>query len=103
MNYTRPQLAIVLDPIRHAFVHAKNRGIRLRYLTEITTENISYLSFPDNSCASIAFVIKNDKSARINSDKMTRVIFGLLKIAVLLLYSSSRLLSRNAHKSLSYS
>jgi len=42
MNYTRPQLAIVLDPIRHAFVHAKNRGVRLRYLTEITSENISF-------------------------------------------------------------
>jgi two-component system sensor histidine kinase VicK len=42
MNYTRPQLAIVLDPIRNAFVDAKNRGVRLRYLTEITTENISY-------------------------------------------------------------
>jgi two-component system sensor histidine kinase VicK len=41
MNYTRPQLAIALDPIRHAFAHAKNRGVRLRYLTEITTENIS--------------------------------------------------------------
>ena len=42
MNYTRPQLAVVLDPIRNAFVDAKNRGVRLRYLTEITTENISY-------------------------------------------------------------
>ena len=42
MNYTRPQLAISLDPIRHAFVDAKNRGVRLRYLTEITTENISF-------------------------------------------------------------
>jgi two-component system, OmpR family, sensor histidine kinase VicK len=42
MNYTRPQLAIALDPIRHAFVHAKNRGVKLRYLTEITTENISF-------------------------------------------------------------
>jgi hypothetical protein len=42
MNYTRPQLAIVLDPIRNAFVDAKNRGVRLRYLTEITTENISF-------------------------------------------------------------
>jgi hypothetical protein len=42
MNYTRPQLAVALDPIRHAFVHAKNRGVRLRYLTEITSENISY-------------------------------------------------------------
>jgi two-component system, OmpR family, sensor histidine kinase VicK len=42
MNYTRPQLAVALDPIRNAFVDAKNRGVRLRYLTEITTENVSY-------------------------------------------------------------
>jgi two-component system, OmpR family, sensor histidine kinase VicK len=42
MNYTRPQLAIALDPIRNAFVDAKNRGVKLRYLTEITTENISF-------------------------------------------------------------
>ena len=42
MNYTRPQLAIALDPIKNAFVDAKNRGVRLRYLTEITTENITY-------------------------------------------------------------
>ena len=42
MNYTRPQLAIVLDPIRNAFVDAKRRDVRLRYLTEITTENISF-------------------------------------------------------------
>jgi two-component system, OmpR family, sensor histidine kinase VicK len=42
MNYTRPQLAVALGPIRHAFVHAKKRGVRLRYLTEITTENISF-------------------------------------------------------------
>jgi hypothetical protein len=42
MNYTRPQLAVVLDPIRHAFIDAKNRGVKLRYLTEITAENISF-------------------------------------------------------------
>jgi hypothetical protein len=42
MNYTRPQLAIVLDSIRSAFIDAKNRGVKLRYLTEITFENISY-------------------------------------------------------------
>jgi len=42
MNYTRPQLAVALDPIRNAFIDAKNRGVRLRYLTEITTENISF-------------------------------------------------------------
>ena len=42
MNYTRPQLAVALDPIRNAFVDAKKRGVRLRYLTEITTENVSF-------------------------------------------------------------
>jgi two-component system, OmpR family, sensor histidine kinase VicK len=42
MNYTRPQLAIVLDSIRNSFIDAKNRGVKLRYLTEITSENISY-------------------------------------------------------------
>lgn len=42
MNYTRPQLAIGLDPIRKAFLQAKDRGIYLRYITEITKENLSY-------------------------------------------------------------
>src|SRR6476620_8889943 len=42
MNYTRPQLAIVLKPIKKAFFCAKNRNVKTRYLTEITTENISY-------------------------------------------------------------
>ena len=36
MNYTRPPLAIGLEPIRKAFLHAKRRGISLRYLTEIS-------------------------------------------------------------------
>ena len=38
----RQQLAVVLDPIIDAFVDAKNRDVRLRYLTEITNENISF-------------------------------------------------------------
>ncbi|HYT45928.1 MAG TPA: hypothetical protein VEP90_26610, partial [Methylomirabilota bacterium] len=42
MNYTRPPLAIGLDPIREAFLHSKDRGIHLRYITEITKENLSY-------------------------------------------------------------
>src|SRR6476620_6762267 len=42
MNYTRPQLAIELEPIKQVFVDAKSRGLKLRYLTEITSENISY-------------------------------------------------------------
>jgi two-component system, OmpR family, sensor histidine kinase VicK len=42
MNYTRPQLVIILGPIKKAFFNAKNRNVKIRYLTEITTENISY-------------------------------------------------------------
>src|SRR5919199_4537728 len=42
MNYTRPTLAIEIDTIKKAFVDAKNRGVKLRYLTEISKDNISY-------------------------------------------------------------
>ena len=42
MNYTRPPLAVGIGQIKKAFLDAKIRGVRLRYLTEITNENISY-------------------------------------------------------------
>ena len=42
MNYTRPSLAIELEPIKKAFLDAKSRGIKLRYLTEITKNNLAY-------------------------------------------------------------
>ena len=42
MNYTRPPLAIGLEPIKKAFLDAKNRGVHLRYLTEITKDNLPY-------------------------------------------------------------
>jgi signal transduction histidine kinase len=42
MNYTRPPLAIEIEPIKKAFIHAKTRGVKLRYITEITNSNISY-------------------------------------------------------------
>jgi two-component system, OmpR family, sensor histidine kinase VicK len=42
MNYTRPQLAIEIEQIKKAFIDSKNRGIKLRYITEITSENISF-------------------------------------------------------------
>jgi two-component system, OmpR family, sensor histidine kinase VicK len=42
MNYTRPPLAILIEPIKKAFLDAKSRGIKLRYLTEITKDNIAY-------------------------------------------------------------
>ena len=42
MNYTRPALAITTEPIRNAFIEAKKRGVKLRYLTEITKDNVAY-------------------------------------------------------------
>ena len=42
MNYTRPALAITIESVRNAFIDAKKRGVKLRYLTEIAKDNISY-------------------------------------------------------------
>ena len=41
MDSTRPTLAIELEPIRRSFVEAKRNGVQLRYLTEITNDNLS--------------------------------------------------------------
>ncbi|MGC2682126.1 MAG: hypothetical protein WA323_09680, partial [Candidatus Nitrosopolaris sp.] len=42
MDHTRPSLAIGIESIKRSFVDAKSRGVKLRYLTEITNANISY-------------------------------------------------------------
>ncbi|MFY9871185.1 MAG: hypothetical protein WAK17_15830, partial [Candidatus Nitrosopolaris sp.] len=42
MDHTRPSLAIGIESIKRSFVDAKSRGVKMRYLTEITDANISY-------------------------------------------------------------
>ncbi|HEY7572299.1 MAG TPA: hypothetical protein VH796_13110 [Nitrososphaeraceae archaeon] len=42
VDYTRPSLVIKFDQLRNAFLSAKNRGVKLRYVTEITEDNIAY-------------------------------------------------------------
>ena len=42
VDYTRPYLAIEIKRLRDAFLGAKLRGIKIRYLTEITKENLNY-------------------------------------------------------------
>jgi signal transduction histidine kinase len=42
MDCTRPSVAIGIESIKWSFVDARNRGVKLRYLTEITDANISY-------------------------------------------------------------
>ena len=42
MDSTRPSFAIGIESIKKSFVDARDRGVKLRYLTEITDANISY-------------------------------------------------------------
>jgi signal transduction histidine kinase len=42
VDYTRPSLAIDIQVLKEAFLDAKKRGVRLRYVTEITKDNVSY-------------------------------------------------------------
>ena len=42
VNYTRPALAITTEPVRNALIEGKKRGVKLRYLTEITKDNLAY-------------------------------------------------------------
>jgi signal transduction histidine kinase len=39
MTYTRPSLAVSIKQIKDAFLSAKSRGVRLRYITEINHHN----------------------------------------------------------------
>jgi two-component system sensor histidine kinase VicK len=42
VDYTRPYLATEINQLRDAFLDAKKRGIKIRYLTEITKDNLRY-------------------------------------------------------------
>src|ERR687887_98986 len=42
IDYTRPSLAIQIEQLRKAFIDAKSRGVKLRYVTEITEDNVGY-------------------------------------------------------------
>jgi two-component system sensor histidine kinase VicK len=42
VDNTRPSLAIRIEQLNKSFMNAKNRGVRLRCITEINKENISY-------------------------------------------------------------
>ncbi|MPZ06262.1 MAG: GHKL domain-containing protein [Nitrososphaeraceae archaeon] len=42
VDYTRPPLAVDIEVLKSAFLDARKRGVKLRYATEITKDNISY-------------------------------------------------------------
>jgi two-component system, OmpR family, sensor histidine kinase VicK len=42
VDHTRPSLAIEIEQLRKAFLDAKNRGVRLRYVTEVNENNVGH-------------------------------------------------------------
>jgi two-component system, OmpR family, sensor histidine kinase VicK len=42
IDYSRPFLAIEIEQLKKAFLDAKRRGVKLRYVTEITEHNVEY-------------------------------------------------------------
>ncbi|MGA9841994.1 MAG: HAMP domain-containing sensor histidine kinase [Nitrososphaeraceae archaeon] len=42
MDSTRPTLAISIEPTTSSFIEAKRKGLQLRYLTEITNDNLCF-------------------------------------------------------------
>jgi L-cysteine desulfidase len=42
IDSTRPSLAIEIEQLKNAFLDAKRRGVKLRYATEVTNDNIRY-------------------------------------------------------------
>jgi two-component system, OmpR family, sensor histidine kinase VicK len=42
IDYSRPSLAIEVEELKKAFLDAKSRGVKLRYVTEITEDNVGY-------------------------------------------------------------
>jgi two-component system, OmpR family, sensor histidine kinase VicK len=42
IDYSRPSLAIEIGELRKAFLDARSRGVKLRYITEITENNLGY-------------------------------------------------------------
>jgi two-component system sensor histidine kinase VicK len=42
VDHTRPSLIVAIEQVKNAFLDAKKRGVKLRYITEITSENVSF-------------------------------------------------------------
>jgi signal transduction histidine kinase len=91
MNYTRPELAIVLEPIRNAFLDAKGRYVRLRYITEITKDNISY-------CKELMTIV--DELRHLEGIKGNFMLSETEYISPVVLFEKGRIASQIIHSNL---
>jgi two-component system, OmpR family, sensor histidine kinase VicK len=85
MNYTRPPLAILIEPIKKAFLDAKSRDVRLRYLTEITKDNIDY-------CKVLTTIV--DDLRHLDGIKANFMISEMEYLAPLILYEKEKIASQ---------
>ncbi len=88
MNYTRPPLAILIEPIKNAFLDAKSRGIKLRYLTEITKDNIAY-------CKELITIV--DELRHLDGIKGNFMISETEYLAPLILYEKDKTASQTIY------
>jgi two-component system, OmpR family, sensor histidine kinase VicK len=92
MSPTRPSLAVGMESIKKSFVNAKNRGVKLRYLTEITKDNIDHC----RELMEIVDEFRHLEGIKSNfmlseSEYLAPVVFnGEGKIASEIIYSSIR-------------
>ena len=57
VDYTRPYLAIEIIRLRDAFIDAKRRHITIRYITEITKDNLRYCKGYLNASVNITIMV----------------------------------------------
>jgi signal transduction histidine kinase len=87
MNYTRPQLAIELEEVKKAFIDIKRsrRGVKFRYLTEITSGNISF-------CKELAPIV--DELRHLGGIKANFMVSEKEYLAPLVLYRKGEISSK---------
>jgi signal transduction histidine kinase len=62
VDHTRPSLTFDIASLKKAFVDAKDKGVKLRYVTEITSDNVSY-------CKELVNTINVDELRHVNGIK----------------------------------
>ena len=85
MNYTRPSLAVMLEPIKKAFLDAKGRGVKPRYLTEITHDNIA-------SCKELMTIV--DELRHLDGIKGNFMISETEYLAPVILFEKGKIASQ---------
>ena len=85
MNYTRPSLAVIVESIKKAFLDAKSRGVKLRYLTEITPDNIA-------ACKELMTIV--DELRHLNGIKGNFMVSETEYLAPVILYEKGEIASQ---------